>query len=51
VTVRGTWFVFSQHTSYLLVEADDIMSVHAFLKPGMPVSNVEITPVTDQPMP
>ncbi|MFL5756705.1 MAG: DUF3303 family protein [Chloroflexota bacterium] len=51
VTVRGTWFVFSQHTSYLIVEADDIMSVHAFLKPGMPVSNVEITPVTDQPMP
>ncbi|HZB75495.1 MAG TPA: DUF3303 family protein [Solirubrobacteraceae bacterium] len=51
VTIHGYWLSFPQHTTYLVVEADDIVHLHAFLRPGAGVTTCEITPVSDRPMP
>jgi hypothetical protein len=51
VTLRGYWLAFPQHTTYLLVETADAAGLQAFLKPGASICTVEITPVTDQPVP
>jgi len=51
VTVRGNWLSFPQHTTYLIVEADDAASLNELLKPGAATCVTEITPVTDQPVP
>ncbi|HET9852251.1 MAG TPA: DUF3303 family protein [Candidatus Limnocylindrales bacterium] len=51
VTLRGFWLSFPQHTTYLLVEADDAASLNAFLKPGAATCLAEITPVVDQALP
>ena len=51
VTVRGYWLSFPQHTTFLIVEADDAASLNELLKPGAATCVAEITPVTDQPVP
>lgn len=50
VEIRGYWLAFPQHTTYLVVETDDIAKLHAFLKPGSGVATAEITPVSDAPV-
>ena len=50
VTVLGYWLAFPQHTTYLVVETDDIAQLHAFLRPGAGVTTAEITPVSDRPV-
>ena len=49
VTLVGYWLAFPQHTTYLVVDTDDITSLQAFLKPGTGVTTAEITPVSDKP--
>jgi hypothetical protein len=51
VTIHGYWLAFPQHTTYLVVETDDIEHLHAFLKPGSGITRCEITPVSDRPVP
>ncbi len=51
VTVVGYWLSFPQHTTFLVVETDEIQHLHACLLPGAGVTTCEITPVSDQPMP
>ena len=51
VQIRGDWPAFPQHTTFLVVETDDIRHLHEFLKPGAGVTTSEITPVSDQPVP
>ena len=51
VKIHGYWLGFPQHTTYLVVETDDIVALHEFLKPGASVTKCEITPVSDQPVP
>jgi hypothetical protein len=51
VTIRGYWLAFPQHTTYLVVETDDVSHLQQFLKPGAGVTTCEITPVSDQPVP
>ena len=50
VTVHGYWLAFPQHTTYLVVETDDIAHLQAFLRPGAGTTVCEITPVSDQPV-
>ena len=49
VKIRGYWLAFPQHTTFLVVEADDIAHIQAFLAPGARVTTCEITPVSDRP--
>jgi hypothetical protein len=51
VKIRGYWLAFPQHTTYLVVETDDITHLQQFLKPGAAVTTCEITPVSDRPVP
>jgi len=51
VRIVGYWLAFPQHTTYLVVETDDIAHLHQFLKPGAAVTKCEITPVSDEPVP
>ena len=51
VTIHGFWLAFPQHTTYLVVETDDIVHLQKFLQPGAGVAVAEITPVSDQPVP
>jgi hypothetical protein len=51
VKIHGYWLSFPQHTTYLVVEADDVADLQAFLKPGSAVTTCEITPVSDKPVP
>jgi hypothetical protein len=51
VTIHGYWLAFPQHTTYLVVETDDIAHLQTFLRPGAAVTTCEITPVSDQPAP
>jgi hypothetical protein len=51
VKILGYWLAFPQHTTYLVVETDDIAKLHAFLRPGAGVTTSEITPVSDTPVP
>ena len=50
VRVHGFWLAFPQHTTYLIVETDDIAHLQEFLKPGASVTTCEITPVSDRPV-
>ena len=50
VKILGYWLAFPQHTTYLVVETDDIAHLQAFLKPGAGVTTCEITPVSDEPV-
>jgi hypothetical protein len=49
VKIHGYWLAFPQHTTYLVVETDDITHLQKFLSPGSAVTTCEITPVSDQP--
>jgi hypothetical protein len=49
VTVHGYWLAFPQHTTYLVVETDDVANLQAFLRPGTGVTTCAITPVSDRP--
>ena len=51
VSIVGYWLSFPQHTTYLVVDTDDIKHLHAFLQPGASVTTSEITPVSDEPVP
>ena len=51
VTIHGYWLAFPQHTTFLVVETDDIAKLQQFLKPGAGVTKAEITPVGDRPVP
>ena len=51
VKILGYWLAFPQHTTYLVVETDDIVHLQAFLRPGAGVTTCEITPVSDRPVP
>jgi hypothetical protein len=51
VRIVGYWLAFPQHTTYLVVETDDIVHLQAFLKPGADLTTCEITPVSDSPVP
>ena len=51
VKIVGYWLAFPQHTTYLVVETDDIAHLQAFLLPGAGVTTSQITPVSDQPVP
>ena len=48
VKIHGFWLAFPQHTTYLVVETDDIAHLQAFLLPGAGTTLCEITPVSDQ---
>jgi hypothetical protein len=50
VTIHGVWLAFPAHTTFLVVETDDIAKLHDFLKPGTGVTTAEITPVSDRPV-
>jgi hypothetical protein len=49
LTIHGYWLAFPQHTTFLVVETDDIAKLQDFLKPGAGVATAEITPVSDRP--
>ena len=49
VKILGYWLAFPQHTTFLVVETDDIAHLQAFLRPGVHVTTCEITPVSDRP--
>jgi uncharacterized protein DUF3303 len=51
VKIHGYWLAFPQHTTYLVVETDDVAHLQRFLRPGAAVTSCEITPVSDQPAP
>lgn len=51
VSIRGTWLAFPQHTTFMLVETDDVAKLQRFLTPGAKVCVAEITPVSDVPAP
>ena len=51
VKIHGYWLAFPQHTTFLVVETDDIAKLQQFLKPGAGVTKAEITPVGDKPVP
>ena len=46
VKVHGYWLAFPQHTTYLVVETEDVVHLQTFLKPGAGVTTCEITPVS-----
>jgi hypothetical protein len=50
VTIHGTWLAFPEHTTFLVVETDDIAKLQNFLKPGAGVTIAEVTPVSDRPV-
>jgi len=49
IKLLGYYLAFPQHTTFLIVETDDIANIHRFLRPGVGVCVAEITPVSDQP--
>ena len=51
LTMHGYWLAFPQHTTFFVVETDDITKLQDFLKPGTGVTTAEITPVSDRPAP
>ena len=51
VKIHGYWLAFPQHTTYLVVETDDIVHLQTFLRPGAAVTTCEITPVSERPVP
>ena len=49
VKIHGYWLAFPQHTTYLVVETDDIGKLQKFLSSGVHITTSEITPVSDKP--
>jgi hypothetical protein len=51
VEVKAVYGAFTEHTVFLVVEADDLDKVHALLAPGMKTCTARIRPVSESPMP
>jgi len=51
VKIHGFWLSFPEHTTFLVVETDDVGHLHQFLKPGASKTTCEITPVSTEPVP
>ncbi len=51
VEVKAVYGAFSEHVVFIIVEADDIDSLHRFLVPGMKVCTSRIRPVSDHALP
>jgi hypothetical protein len=49
VKIVGYWLAFPEHTTYLIVETDDVGKLQKFLNPGTGVTTSEIIPVSDKP--
>ena len=49
IKLVGYYLAFPQHTTFLVVEADDVSDLHRFLAPGSGRCVAEITPVSDRP--
>lgn len=49
VKLLGYWLAFPQHTTFLVVETDEVASLQRFLAPGSGTCVAEITPVSDRP--
>jgi hypothetical protein len=49
IKLKGYWLAFPEHTTFLVVETDDVRNLQAFLQPGASRCVAEITPVSDQP--
>lgn len=49
VKVQGYWLAFPQHTTYFIVETDNVANLQAFLRPGANRCLAEVTPVSDRP--
>ena len=49
IKLHGYWLAFPGHTTFLVVETDDVASLQRFLRPGHKVCVAEITPVSDVP--
>ena len=49
IKLLGYWLAFPEHTTFLVVETDDVRSLQAFLRPGSSRCVAEITPVADKP--
>ncbi len=49
IKLLGYYLAFPQHTTFLIVEADDVASLQRFLAPGANRCVAEITPVSDRP--
>lgn len=49
IKLLGYWLAFPQHTTFLVVETDDVANLQAFLRPGADRCVAEITPVADRP--
>ena len=49
IKLHGYWLAFPQHTTFLVVETDDVANLQAFLRPGTNRCIAEITPVSDRP--
>ena len=50
VKIVGFWLSYPEHTTYLVVETDDIDHLYAFLNPGAGITTCDITPVSDHPV-
>lgn len=51
IKVVGIYGALTAHTIYMVVEADTMDALHAFLLPGMKTCTAEITPVSNHPIP
>jgi hypothetical protein len=51
VKIHGYYLAFPQHTTYLVVETDDIAKLQTFLASGTSKTTAEITPVSTEPAP
>lgn len=49
VKLVGYWLAFPEHTTFLVVETDDVANLQRFLRPGHKTCLAEITPVSDRP--
>ena len=47
IKLVGYYLAFPQHTTFLVVETDDVANLQRFLRPGHKVCTAEITPVSD----
>ena len=47
IKLHGYYLAFPEHTTFLVVETDDVANLQRFLRPGHKVCTAEITPVSD----
>ena len=49
IKLLGYWLAFPQHTTFLVVETEEVANLQRFLAPGSSTCVAEITPVSDRP--